>query len=277
MRYYSEDLQRLQQEILEKKRTKAKLSDLQIQQAELKERTAKLEKLMVKEQKDVDRLNRGSLSAFFYRASGQMEEKLSKEEAEAYAARVKYETARSELWAVDEDIAACLREIEGLPECEERYQSLLKSRAEQLMRMEKRLSFLKSQNQEIEEALTAGEQALQATEEILEHLEGAKSWGTIDMLGGGIISDVVKYDHLDQVQEQATTLQNSLRSFRTELADVTDKISGNIQAEIGEFLHFADYFFDSLFTDWMVYNKIAESQNKTLHTKKQIQDILDRL
>ena len=97
MRYYSEDLQRLQQEILEKKRTKAKLSDLQIQQAELKERTAKLEKLMVKEQKDVDRLNRGSLSAFFYRASGQMEEKLSKEEAEAYAARVKYETARQEM------------------------------------------------------------------------------------------------------------------------------------------------------------------------------------
>ena len=48
MRYYSEDLQRLQQEILEKKRTKAKLSDLQIQQAELKERTAKLEKLMAK-------------------------------------------------------------------------------------------------------------------------------------------------------------------------------------------------------------------------------------
>ena len=43
MRYYSEDLQRLQQEILEKKRIKAKLSDLQIQQAELKERTAKLE------------------------------------------------------------------------------------------------------------------------------------------------------------------------------------------------------------------------------------------
>ena len=166
MRYYSEDLQRLQQEILEKKRIKAKLSDLQIQQAELKERTAKLEKLMVKEQKDVDRLNRGSLSAFFYRASGQMEEKLSKKEVEAYAARVKYETARSELWAVDEDIAARLREIEGLPECEERYQSLLKSRteqvknsgapeAEQLMRMEKRLSFLKSQNQEIEEALTA--------------------------------------------------------------------------------------------------------------------------
>ena len=76
MRYYSEDIQHLQQEILEKKRTKAKLSDLQIQQAELKERTAKLEKLMVKEQKDVDRLNRGSLSAFFYRASGQMEEML---------------------------------------------------------------------------------------------------------------------------------------------------------------------------------------------------------
>lgn len=225
MRYYSEDIQHLQQEILEKKRTKAKLSDLQIQQAELKERTAKLEKLMVKEQKDVDRLNRGSLSAFFYRASGQMEEKLSKEEAEAYAARVKYETARSELWAVDEDIAARLREIEGLPECEEQYQSLLKSRteqvknsgapeAEQLMRMEKRLSFLKSQNQEIEEALTAGEQALHATEQILEHLEEAKSWGTIDMMGGGIISDVVKYDHLDQVQKQATTLQNSLRSFR---------------------------------------------------------------
>ena len=63
------------------------------------------------------------------------------------------------------------------------------------------------------------------------------------MLGGGIISDVVKYDHLDQVQEQATTLQNSLRSFRTELADVTDKSFGEYTGRDRRLPSFCGLFF----------------------------------
>ena len=76
MNYYDEELQRLQQEMMEKERADAKLADLYIQQNELEKKAADLKKIMEDEQEDVDRLNRNSLTAFLYRVSGKMGEKL---------------------------------------------------------------------------------------------------------------------------------------------------------------------------------------------------------
>lgn len=70
MNYYDSELQRLQQEIMEKQRTDAKLSDLFLQQSDLEKRTEELQKIMQKEQGDVDRLNKRSITAFFYRTTG---------------------------------------------------------------------------------------------------------------------------------------------------------------------------------------------------------------
>ena len=68
---------------------------------------------------------------------------------------------------------------------------------------------------------------------------------------------------LNSAQSNVQDLQTALRNFRTELADVKEGISADIHLEIGDFLHFADYFFDGLFTDWMVYDRISESKNKS--------------
>ena len=65
MNYYDEELQRLQQEMMEKERADAKLADLYIQQNELEKKAADLKKIMEDEQEDVDRLNRKSLTAFY--------------------------------------------------------------------------------------------------------------------------------------------------------------------------------------------------------------------
>ena len=62
MNYYDSELQRLQSEIMEKQRTDAKLSDLFLQQSDLEKRTDELEKVMRKEQDDIDRLNARSLT-----------------------------------------------------------------------------------------------------------------------------------------------------------------------------------------------------------------------
>ena len=78
--YYDEDLHRLHQETLEKKGIEAMLSDLQIQKEELEKKSKDLEKSMNEEQEDVERLNKGSLTAFFYRVSGKLEEKLTGEQ-----------------------------------------------------------------------------------------------------------------------------------------------------------------------------------------------------
>ena len=288
MNYYDSELQRLQSEIMEKKRTDAKLSDLLLQQSDLEKKTEELEKTMQKEQADVDRLNGRSLAAFFYRATGKMGEKLTKEEAEAYAAAVKYEAAKNELQAVNDDIDYCQRRLSQLQDCEQQYEKVLEEKTEQIkksgvpeagriMNLENEIAFLETQQKEIQEAVNAGNRALDITRKILEDLDSAKNWSTFDLMGGGLIADMAKYDRLNKVQDKIQDLQAALRGFRTELADVTERISGDLHVEIGDFLHFADYFFDGLFTDWMVYDKINDSRGRTLRTRDQIQKILGQL
>lgn len=288
MNYYDSELQRLQSEIMEKQRTDAKLSDLFLQQSDLEKRTDELEKVKRKEHDDVDRLNARSLTAFFYRATGKMGEKLTKEEAEAYAAAVKYDAAKNELQAVNNDIEYCQRRLSDLQDCEQQYERVLKEKTEQIkqsgvpeagriMQIENEIAFLENQQKEIQEAINAGNQAFYIARKILEDLNSAKNWSTFDLMGGGLIADMAKYDKLNKVQDQIQDLQNALRGFRTELADVTERISGNLYVEIGDFLHFADYFFDGLFTDWMVYDKINDSRNRTMQTSDQIQKILGQL
>ena len=288
MNYYDSELQRLQSEIMEKQRTDAKLSDLLLQQSDLEKKTEELEKTMQKERDDVDRLNGRSLAAFFYRATGKIGEKLTKEEAEAYAASVKYEAAKNELQAVSDDIDYCQRRLSQLQDCEQQYEKVLEEKTEQIkksgvpeagriMNLENEIAFLETQQKEIQEAVTAGNRALDITRKILEDLDSAKNWSTFDLMGGGLIADMAKYDRLNKVQDKIQDLQAALRGFRTELADVTERISGDLHVEIGDFLHFADYFFDGLFTDWMVYDKINDSRGRTLRTRDQIQKILGQL
>ena len=132
MNYYDSELQRLQSEIMEKQRTDAKLSDLFLQQSDLQKRTEELEKIMRREQDDVDRLNSRGLTAFFYRATGKIGEKLTKEEAEAYAAAVKYEAAKNELQSVNDDIDYCQRRLSELQGCEKQYEKVLEEKTEQI-------------------------------------------------------------------------------------------------------------------------------------------------
>ncbi len=288
MNYYDEELQRLQQEMMEKERADAKLADLYIQQNELEKKAAEFRKIMEEEQEDVERLKRTNLTALFYRASGKMEEKLSKEEEEALAAVVKYDSAEKELQAVEEDIAYYEKQASGLPDCKIQYERMLEAKKEEIkesgnieagkiLEMERQIAAIENRRKEVKEAISAGERARSIAEETLEGLQSAKNWGMVDLIGGGIMSDVIKYDKLKSVKDRTSALQMALRTFRTELSDVSSRIEGPLQVEVGEFLHFADYFFDGIFTDWMVYDKIKVSKERAEQTYSQIQGILEQL
>ena len=201
---------------------------------------------------------------------------------------MKYDAAKNELQAVNNDIEYCQRRLSDLQDCEQQYERVLKEKTEQIkqsgvpeagriMQIENEIAFLEIQQKEIQEAINAGNQAFYIARKILEDLDSAKNWSTFDLMGGGLIADMAKYDKLNKVQDQIQDLQNALRGFRTELADVTERISGDLYVEIGDFLHFADYFFDGLFTDWMVYDKINDSRNRTMQTSDQIQKLLGQL
>ena len=134
---------------------------------------------------------------------------------------------------------------------------------------------MESQKREVQEAIRAGREALDTSESILVSLGSAENWGTWDLIGGGLMTDMIKHSKLDEAQNQVTTLQETLRRFKTELADI--EIQADLQVGVDGFMRFADVFFDGLFVDWAVMNKISNSKSQVQDTKAQIERVLNHL
>lgn len=281
-----ETLQQLQEKVARKEHLRATLPDLYTQKRELLPRVDELYGQRAKEQREVDRLEGRSLANFFYRVVGKMDEKLNKEQIEAYAAAVRYDAAKRELEQVEELIAAREAELRELANCEMQYQQALTQRTEELkaaggtkgeriLTLEQQLMEIESEHRELQEALSAGNSALSAADRVRTELNEAKGWSDFDLFGGGIIVDMVKHDHMDRAQEEVETLQLLLRRFKTELADVT--IYADIQVGLDGFTRFADHFFDGFFMDWTVREQIKDAQAQVEDTYSRIDRVLQRL
>lgn len=286
MTYYDEQLQQLQAQMARSKQLEAMVKELRSQRDSLAAQVRELESIKLEEQADVDRLEGRSLAAFFYNVIGKMDEQLDKERQEAYAARVKYDAAARELAGVEADLRRYESELSALRGCERRYDAVLKEKAdaikaaggsngEEILKLEERSAFLESQKKELREAISAGNAALGTTQQVLSSLDSAEGWGTWDLFGGGLVADLAKHSHLDEAQGAVEQLQSQLRRFKTELADVT--IQADMQVNVDGFLRFADYFFDGLFADWAVLDRISQSKEQVQNTKQQIETVLFRL
>ena len=276
-------LKELWQQVAGKKSCEAKQKELTAQRDTLADRLKKLEKSKLAEQADVDRLEGHSLAAFFYQVIGKMDEKMDKERQEAYAARVKYDAALHDLSSVDADLEQIQNRLERLSDCERQYQATLSEKiksikasahpaAQQVAESESRIAALKVQKRELLEAINAGKTALHTVNEVLETLDNAEGWSTWDVMGGGLMADLAKYEELDDAQEQIEQLQVELRRFKTELSDV--EITADLQVTVDSFLKFADFFFDGLFADWAVLDHINQAQSRVENTKGQIKRVL---
>ncbi len=262
------------------------MAELRGQRGELSARVRELEAVKLNEQADVEKLEGRSLASFFYHLAGKMDERLDKERREAYAAAVKYDAAVRELEAVEGELRRCEAECRELQGCERQYETALKEKAEavkatggaaarELLNLEEHDLFLGSQIKELMEAISAGCAALSTTDQILSSLDSAEGWGTWDLFGGGLMADLAKHSRLDEAQNAVERLQSQLRRFKTELADV--RIDADLQVNVDGFLRFADFFFDGLFADWAVMDRISRSQSQVQDTRSQISGVLSRL
>lgn len=287
MDYYKEQLDQLREKMARKRKLSTEVAALEDQRSGLAARVQQLKEETYKEQLDVDQLENFSAAKLFYQIMGKLDERLEKEQAELYAAALRYDSARQELHAVEADLAARREELSLLGNCEAEYSRLLEARARELrqdpqsptarrlLALEERQAQLAARSKELQEAIHAGYDALSDISSIESALSSAEGWGTWDVFGGGLISDLAKYSHLDDAQQQINGLQRSLSRFRTELADVD--IRTGIQVEVDSFLRFADYFFDNIFTDWAVLDRIRRTQSQIHEVDGSVRTILYRL
>lgn len=280
-------LSELQQDMYRERQIESRIRNLEIRRDKLEEKARDLRFDKEKEQEDVEKLQGRSLANLFYKVTGKKQEMLDKEQLEAYEAAVKYDAAARELEAVRQDLDALRNEKMELRGSEERYKRALAERAEELRRqggeageqmaqMEEQKGELRRQEREIGEAESAGKNALSIAESILDSLDSAQSWSTWDLFGGGgLVTDLIKHGHLDDAQDKVENLQIALDRFHTELMDIS--IPAEIEVRVDGFLKFADFFFDGLFADWMVRDRIKGSQEQVRDAYKSIEKILDRL
>lgn len=140
--------------------------------------------------------------------------------------------------------------------------------------MEEDMNYMQNQ-QEIHEAIKAADDALIALRSADRSLSSAGGWGIWDMFGGGFFSAIMKHGKIDQAQREIEEACAALRRFRDELADVGESLAYDM--EVGDFLRFADYFFDGFVADWMVQSKIRQNQRQVQDAIRRVEEIRARL
>lgn len=258
--------------IIEQRRLKRKLEqDLRSVENELQVESARLESLssmLEKEKVDVEKLERTNITALFYSVLGSREQQLEKERQELLATQLSFQQTKHQADFLERERDRILEQLKKLKDVDLEYMSLLSEKeqflrqsnqnvARELMMLAEQVASLNSELNEIAEAVAAGKEAISSLEQAIDALDGARSWGTWDMLGGGLISTAIKHSRIDDARISIHEVEASMSRFRRELSDVRESI--DLQINIEQFESFADYFFDGLIVDWIVQSKIVDS------------------
>ena len=124
---------------------------------------------------------------------------------------------------------------------------------------------------EIDEAIRAGEQALDSLREAKNQLNSARNWGIYDMIGGGLISSMIKHSKIDQANEWMDQANRDLRCFAKELRDVDGE---DLQIDTGSLVTMLDIFCDNFFSDLLVQQKINDGRARIDALSDRIEDVL---
>lgn len=126
-----------------------------------------------------------------------------------------------------------------------------------------------------QQAIEAGQRALSSLRIAKENLNSAKNWGLVDMFGGGFFSTMLKHSKMDQARQNMEQAKYDLRNFSRELNDVN--MACNLNINTGDFLSFADYFFDGFVVDWMVQDRINNARHQVEEAIRRTEYIINQL
>lgn len=129
---------------------------------------------------------------------------------------------------------------------------------------------VKNQEEEIKEAIEVIDEAIFHLDNAIRKISSASNWGFYDaFFEGGCISSLVKRDRMDEANREMSLANECVKKLKEELKDIE-----NLEAvEVSELLSFMDIFFDNIFSDIMVQNKIAEVERKCKKARRQLETL----
>lgn len=136
-------------------------------------------------------------------------------------------------------------------------------------------SNLQSLINETNQAIEAGQAAHTQAQRVLSILRSAEGWGIYDLLGGGLLSGLIKHSRMDEAERELDQLRYDLDRFNRELRDV--RVRCDATTELSAFWRVTDIVWDNLFSDWTALSQISEAKEQVERTDARILDILRQL
>lgn len=246
----------------------------------------KLEGIMEKEQLDVEKMSQTSLKTLFYKCLGTHDKQVAKEKEEALAAVLKYESCKKSVDELTEKLSQLTNRHYEMSKVQDKLDALYEEKRRvmasfnmpeyaKIGQLEKEISFIRREIKELKEAITPGNMAINTLNEAIELLDSAGDWGTWDLLGGGLIADMMKHDKIDKAKQAILNAQTYVQRLQVELQDVNMSLDGSIQITGGAV--FADFFFDGLIADWYMQSKISQSRDNVVANCGKIRKIVSTL
>jgi chromosome segregation ATPase len=266
-----------------------KLDKLRRRIHEAEDEMKELLKSFEAETRDVEQLKKESFSSTLLKLVGKYEGKLDRETEEALAAKREYDKSTERVRDLNREYNELGSRVMELKNDKERVDAELQAREDEIrnkagseayaryQELETEKESLTKQLVEIEEAITAANRVRATADVAYRNLESAEDWATYDVwTRGGIISHMAKYEHVDNAEESFNRLSYQLKDLQRELEDV-DMMDAPGVTVIDSTTRTIDFWFDNIFTDLGVRDKIRSDMHQVDKLDVQISRIVESL
>ncbi|MCR1833445.1 hypothetical protein NSA56_03425 [Oceanobacillus caeni] len=280
----NQELMELKTKMRKKKKWQLQIVDYENELTAIEENISFLSNQLKEEEKDVEKLEGLSFSNLVQTLLGNKVEKLEKEKQEVPTVQIQLNEAKKHKKDVELEISNLQYRIEKMGDVEYRYneiftkkEGIIKQSASSttLFEFSEQEEDLRAYIEELDEALIAGNKTKADLDIAGDSIDNAATWGVFDMFGGGAISGLLKHSNMDEAMEAINRAQKSLRKFQKELLDVEADL--NISIDISSMLKFADFFLDNFFTDYLVQERINESQDQISQKQLEVGRIVENI
>lgn len=269
--------------------TRRRCTDLQSRQDQLGNELAALQAQYQIERKDVDRLEHMSLTRVLVALKGSRDEALAREHAEADAVRMRLADALARLDAVRTEHEAAQEQLDHLASAPDAYVALLSEmerhltesgdpRRAALLSLADERGRLNAELGEMAKAAQAADAARQALLQTEDKLGSASSWNAYDtFFGGGMIATVMEHSRLDDAAAAAGEADRRMAVLRTDLTELDQVERTSPLITLSSATKFVDMWFDNIFTDLAVRDRIKQAQQKVTQSLQLVSAVEERL
>ncbi|SDN34259.1 hypothetical protein [Alkalicoccus daliensis] len=214
------------------------------------------------------------------------QEGFSQEQEEITGAKLKYQEAVTALNELEKEKKMYEEHRDSLGEVHQASENLLYRKkqliedentvwSEKLYEITSREIELLGGEQELSEAVDAGEHVYYSLEDSLKALDKASNWSVMDLIDRGMVTTYMKHSQLDNAKDSLHRAERRLRQFQDELIDVEQH--EYIQLDIGDFLSEADTFFDDIILSWLIHNRVREVSDKISSIQEAVSEFVNLL